>query len=55
MLLGLSEPSDGSARVLGFDPAHEALQLKRRVGYLPDSVGFYDDLTDARTCAIPHA
>ena len=45
MLLGLSEPSDGSARVLGFDPAHEALQVKRRVGYLPDSVGFYDDLT----------
>ena len=45
MLLGLSEPTDGSARVLGFDPAHEALQVKRRVGYLPDSVGFYDDLT----------
>jgi len=45
MLLGLSEPTDGSARVLGFDPAHDALQVKRRVGYLPDSVGFYDDLT----------
>jgi ABC-2 type transport system ATP-binding protein len=45
MLLGLTEPSDGTARVLGFDPAHEALQVKRRVGYLPDAVGFYDDLT----------
>jgi ABC-2 type transport system ATP-binding protein len=45
MLLGLTEPTDGTARVLGFDPAHDALQVKRRVGYLPDSVGFYDDLT----------
>ncbi len=45
MLLGLSEPTDGTARVLGLDPAHDALQVKRRVGYLPDSVGFYDDLT----------
>jgi len=45
MLLGLTEPTDGTARVLGFDPAHEALQVKRRVGYLPDSVGFYGDMT----------
>ena len=39
MLLGLTEPTEGTARVLGFDPAHEALQVKRRVGYLPDSRG----------------
>ncbi len=45
MLLGLTEPTDGTARVLGFDPTHESLQVKRRVGYLPDSVGFYGDLT----------
>jgi ABC-2 type transport system ATP-binding protein len=45
MLLGLTEPTEGSAQVLGFDPAFDALQVKRRVGYLPDSVGFYDDLT----------
>lgn len=45
MLLGLSEPSAGSARVLGLDPARSALQVKRRVGYLPDAVGFYGDLT----------
>jgi ABC-2 type transport system ATP-binding protein len=45
MLLGLTEPSDGSARVLGYDPAHDALQVKRRVGYLPDAVGFYTELT----------
>ncbi len=45
MLLGLTEPSAGSARVMGLDPAREALRVKRQVGYLPDSVGFYGDLT----------
>jgi ABC-2 type transport system ATP-binding protein len=31
--------------VLGFDPERSPLEVKRRVGYLPDSVGFYDNLT----------
>src|SRR5262249_1814010 len=47
MLLGLSEISDGQARVLGFDPVREPLAVKRRVGYLPDQVGFYDNLSAA--------
>src|SRR5690606_18526646 len=45
MLLGLTEPTSGSARVLGLDPARAALDVKRRVGYLPDAVGFYGRLT----------
>ncbi|MFN3285659.1 MAG: ATP-binding cassette domain-containing protein [bacterium] len=45
MLLGLTEPTAGTARVLGWDPTRQPLQVKRRVGYLPDSVGFYDELT----------
>jgi ABC-2 type transport system ATP-binding protein len=45
MLLGLTEPTDGSARVMGLDPTRGPLEVKRRVGYLPDSVGFYGDLT----------
>jgi ABC-2 type transport system ATP-binding protein len=45
MLLGLSEPSGGEARVIGLDPAREPLEVKRRVGYLPDSVGFYGRLS----------
>jgi ABC-2 type transport system ATP-binding protein len=45
MLLGLTEPTDGTARVIGLDPARDALRVKRQVGYLPDSVGFYGDLT----------
>jgi ABC-2 type transport system ATP-binding protein len=47
MLLGLSDISDGQARVLGYDPVRQPLQVKRRVGYLPDEVGFYDNLTAA--------
>jgi ABC-2 type transport system ATP-binding protein len=45
MLLGLTEPSGGSARVVGLDPSRGPLEVKRRVGYLPDSVGFYGDMT----------
>jgi ABC-2 type transport system ATP-binding protein len=47
MLLGLSDITEGQARVVGFDPVREPLAVKRRVGYLPDAVGFYDNLTAA--------
>ena len=47
MLLGLSDISDGTARVLDHDPVREPLAVKRRVGYLPDQVGFCDNLTAA--------
>ena len=45
MLLGLSEPASGTARVFGFDPAREPLKVKRLIGYLPEKVGFYENLT----------
>ncbi|WP_456448172.1 ATP-binding cassette domain-containing protein [Oceanithermus sp.] len=45
MLLGLTEPTSGRVRVLDYDPVREPLSVKRRVGYLPDTVGFYDDLS----------
>ncbi len=45
MLLGLTEVNEGKIDVAGFDPTREPLEVKRRVGYLPDSVGFYDNLT----------
>jgi ABC-2 type transport system ATP-binding protein len=47
MLLGLTEINAGAARVLGHDPVRDPLAVKRRVGYLPDEVGFYDYLTAA--------
>ena len=45
MLMGLTEISSGEVRVVGFDPARQPLEVKRLVGYMPDSVGFYDNLT----------
>ena len=45
MLLGLTETTAGTVRVVGLDPTREPLAVKRRVGYLPDSVGFYDNMT----------
>jgi ABC-2 type transport system ATP-binding protein len=45
MLLGLTEPTIGRVKVLGLDPTRQPLQLKARVGYMPDEVGFYDNLT----------
>ena len=45
MMLGLTEISGGSVDVLGFNPVRQPLEVKRRVGYLPDAVGFYDHLT----------
>ena len=45
MLLGLTDVTSGTVRVLGLDPVRQPLEVKRAVGYMPDSVGFYDDLT----------
>ncbi len=45
MLLGLTEPTKGIVRVVGLDPTREPLAVKRKVGYLPDNVGFYGGLT----------
>ncbi len=47
MFLGLTEPTSGKVRIVGFDPKREPLRVKEKVGYLPENVGFYDDM-DAR-------
>ena len=44
MLLGLSRPSSGSAKICGMNPLRKAKDIKRLVGYLPENVGFYADL-----------
>lgn len=44
MLLGLSRPTKGSAKVCGIDPQRKPTQVKQLVGYLPENVGFYGDL-----------
>ena len=45
MLLGLTEPTGGSAYIDGKNCARQAIDVKRMVGYLPDNVGFYSDMT----------
>lgn len=45
MLMGLTDLTSGTVRVLGLDPVRQPLKVKAIVGYMPDAVGFYDDLT----------
>lgn len=45
MWLGLAEPTSGEARVWGHNSTREPLHVKRIAGYVPESVGFYDDLS----------
>jgi ABC-2 type transport system ATP-binding protein len=47
MFLGLTEPTSGKVRVMGFDPTRDPFHVKEKVGYLSENVGFYDDM-DAR-------
>jgi ABC-2 type transport system ATP-binding protein len=44
MLLGLTEPTSGRARVLGLDPARDPIKVKSEIGYLQENMGFYLDL-----------
>jgi len=45
MALGLTEPSSGSINVAGFNSTREPLKVKRITGYLPEKVGFYEDMS----------
>ncbi len=45
MLMGMAEPSSGTVQVAGFNPVREPLKVKRIVGYMPEKVGFYENLT----------
>jgi ABC-2 type transport system ATP-binding protein len=51
MLLGMTEPSEGTVRILGKDPLRQPLEVKREVGYLPDAVGFYETMTGCENLA----
>ena len=45
MMLGLTEPTTGSVKVCDIDSTTHPIEVKRKVGYLPEDVGFYEDMT----------
>ncbi|MCC8164196.1 MAG: ABC transporter ATP-binding protein [Lachnospiraceae bacterium] len=45
MLLGLTDPTSGQATIREKDCTRDPIDVKRMVGYLPDNVGFYTDMT----------
>ncbi|MGC9025643.1 MAG: ABC transporter ATP-binding protein [Chloroflexia bacterium] len=45
MLTGLTRPTAGSARILGFDLATQVTQIKKRVGVVPETSNLYDELS----------
>ena len=47
ILTGCLPPSGGTARVAGYDILTESLQVRRRIGYLPENVPLYTDMTVA--------
>ena len=45
MLTGFMPPSAGSAKIAGYDILEDSLEVRRRVGYLPERVPVYPDMT----------
>ena len=45
LLLGLYRPTSGRMRVFDLDPAHDSVEIHRRVGYLPGELALYPRLT----------
>ncbi len=52
MMMGLLPVHEGSLMVAGADPMQDDLDVKRRVGYVPDTPAFYDWMTVEETCAL---
>ena len=45
MMVGLLTPTEGKCTVKGLDVIRNPIEAKRMIGYLPDGVGFYTNLT----------
>jgi len=45
LLTGMIKPTSGRAKVAGFDVAADPLEVKRRIGYVPESAALYESLS----------
>ena len=45
MMLGLTEPTSGKVEICGIDSTTKPIEVKKRIGYLPEDLGFYDEMT----------
>jgi ABC-2 type transport system ATP-binding protein len=45
ILAGYMPPTFGTAQIAGFDVVNESIEVRRRVGYLPETVPLYPDMT----------
>jgi ABC-2 type transport system ATP-binding protein len=45
ILVGLLLPTSGSAKVLGFDVVRQSVEIRKRVGLLPEGFGLYEYMT----------
>lgn len=45
MMLGLTDPTSGKVTVCGINSTTNPIEVRRKVGYLPEDVGFYEDMT----------
>jgi ABC-2 type transport system ATP-binding protein len=45
LLLGLLRPSGGGGRILGMDIVHDSVDIRARIGYLPQDARFYEHMT----------
>ena len=52
LMLDLLRPTRGTAAVLGYDCRRQALEARRRIGYLPGEMPFYPELTGAQYLAF---
>jgi len=45
MLTSFLPPTEGTARLAGFDVFHNSLEVRRRIGYMPETVPLYPEMT----------
>jgi ABC-2 type transport system ATP-binding protein len=51
-ITGLLRPTAGEIRILGLDPEAEAVEVKRRIGVMPEDLALFDRLTGAETLSF---